>query len=213
MARPAAHEIARVPPRHAHEQQAEVPEALELTVGHAEDNEVVRVAVGEREAEQAHRRRVAAVEPAGDPLRVEEDVLADEDEPERGEPEVDPAQPPGDGAEQRAGEPGREDRPDGRQDGRQAGAARRARQPRRGRLAREVAVAVGPDGDVERVGERQLAGHAHQQREPDRADRRRHREQPGLQPEALGVERQPQKKAPQRDDRDPAGEPAAVRHG
>ena len=37
--------------------------------------------VGEVEAEQVERRRIAAVETAGDGLRILQDVLADEDEP------------------------------------------------------------------------------------------------------------------------------------
>ena len=72
-------------------------------------------------------------------------------------------------------------------------------------LAREVAVAVGADGGEERVGERELPGGAGEDRQADRADRRRHREQAGLQPERLEVEREQQRDDPQHDAHEPAG--------
>jgi hypothetical protein len=187
---------------------------LELAVGDAEHDEVVGAVVGEAEAEQAHRLRVAAVEAAGDALRVEQDVLTDEHEPERRQAEVDAAQPPGDRAEQRARHAGDDDGADRGEHRRQPESARRVRDPRQRRLTGEVAVAVGADGDVERVGERELAGDADEQREPDRADRRRHREQPGLQPESLGVLREPEQERDEAEHRDAPDQPAArLRHG
>ena len=99
-----------------------------------------------------------------------------------------PRSAPGDRAEQQAGEA---------RDGDRAGQREQRRQPEPAadatpghRVATgEIAVAVGADRDEERVPERELAGHADQQGQADRPDRRRHREQPGLQPEALEVER------------------------
>ena len=64
----------------------------------------------------------------------------------------------GDRAEQRAGEPGQADRDDQREQRRQPEAGRRVDAELV--LAGEVRVAVGADGDEERVRERQLAGDA-----------------------------------------------------
>src|SRR4029450_8517427 len=77
------------------------------------------MAVGEAEAEDVERLGVAAVEAAGDTLRVEQDVLADEDEADRGQAEVDTAQPARDRAEQRAEQAGEQDGADYRQPSRQ----------------------------------------------------------------------------------------------
>jgi hypothetical protein len=128
------------------------------------------------EAEQAERRHRDPGVAAGDPGGVLEDVLAEEHEPERSEPEVDPLHAAGDRTEQRAREPGQQHGRDQREHGRD--------------VLGQVAVAVRADGDEERVGERQLAGDADQQRQPDRGHHRRHREQRRLEPEALQVERQ-----------------------
>ena len=70
--------------------------------------------------------------------------------------------------------------------GRQPEAAGRSRA--RSAVAGEEAVAVGADRDEEGVPEGELAGHADQQGQADRADRGGHREQPGLQPEAVEEE-------------------------
>jgi hypothetical protein len=99
-------------------------------------------------------------------------------------PEVDAAQAAGDRAEQRAREAREPDRAEHGQPRRQAEPVGLAGERRVGRLAGQVAVRVGADRHEERVRERQLAGDADQQREPDRRDRGRHREQAGLQPEA-----------------------------
>ena len=109
-------------------------------------------------------------------------MLAEEHEAQRGEAEVDAAHAAGDRAEQRAGEAGQRDRADQREQRRepQPGRPVRARHV----LAGQERVAVGADRDEERVAEGQLAGEADEQRQPDRGDDRRHREQPGLQPEA-----------------------------
>ena len=58
---------------------------------------VVEAEPGDRE-----RRDVAAVEAAGDRLGVDQHVLAEEDQPERGDAEVDAPQAGGDRAEQQA---------------------------------------------------------------------------------------------------------------
>src|SRR4029450_7800602 len=66
-------------------------------------------------------------------------------------------------------------------------------------LAGEVAVPVGADRDEERGRQRQLTGHPDQQRQADGGDRGAHREQSGLQPEALRVLREPQQQRGQSD--------------
>ena len=71
------------------------------SVRHVEHDQL-GIGRGEREAEQVERRDVAAVEAAGDGRGVVQDVLTEEHQPERGQPEVDAAQPAGDRAEQRA---------------------------------------------------------------------------------------------------------------
>ena len=162
-------------------------------VGDAEDHEVALAA--EAEAEEAEGLDRDALVAARDRGGVLEDVLAEEDEAERREAEVDAAHAAGDRAEGRAREAGEAD--GGEQ-----------RQRRRDATLGQVRVAVGADGDEERVPERELAGDPDQQREPDRGDHRRHREQRGLQPEALEVERQRR----QHDD-DRGGDAARPKHG
>ena len=212
-ARAAVDQAARVVVGDGDEQEAEVPQALERLERHAGDRQV-RVALGELEARDAERRRVAPVEAAGHPGRVEQDVLADEDEADRGDAEVDAAEPPGDRAVERAGQPGQRDGQDQRDDGRQAEPAGRADAD--AVAAGEVAVPVGADGGEERMGERQLARGPGEDVQADRADHRGHREQPRLQPERLEEERDQQRDDPEGHDHqapgtDQAGEP--LRHG
>ena len=148
----------------------------------------------EVEAEEAERRGVAAVEAAGHPGGVEEDVLADEDQADRGDAEVDPAQPARQGARQRADRPGQQDGEDQGQQGRQAEAG--GRLDAEPLVPGEVAVAVRADGQEERVGQRQLAGDAGQDGQPDRADDRRHGEQAGLLPELAQLVGRQQQQGP-----------------
>ena len=158
---PAADEVARVPPGERDEQRARGTRAARARRnGTPSDRAVVRVGVARSvKPNSANGARVAAVEAAGDAGGVEEDVLADEDEADRGEAEVDAAQPAGDRAEQRAGQPGERDGADHRERRRQAEAARlRSVSAGSGLLAGEVAVAVRADRDEERVRERELAG-------------------------------------------------------
>ncbi len=170
------------------EHQTDVPEPLQRPERHAQDHQRVRARVREAEAEQAEGRHGDAAVAAGDPGRVLQHVLAEEDQPQAREPEVDPPHPPADRAEQRTGQPRQQHGADQRQQRRQP----EARGPVNAGhlLPGEEAVAVGADGDEERVGERELARGPDQDREPDRRDDRRHGEQPRLQPEALEVDRQ-----------------------
>jgi hypothetical protein len=139
----------------------------------------VRIARGEREAEQLEWRDVAAVEAPGDGGGVVHDVLAQEHEPQRSQAEVDAAQPSGDGTEQCARGAGQCHRTGRGQWRRQAEAADLAVV-----RAGQECVAERAHRHEERVPEGELAGHTDQQGQADRADRGRHREEAGLQPEA-----------------------------
>ena len=77
--------------------------ALRLSEGDVQ-HEQVRVGVAEAEAEQGELRCGAAVEAAGDRRPGVEHVLADEDEPDGGDTQVDPTQPGSDGAEDQPGQ-------------------------------------------------------------------------------------------------------------
>jgi hypothetical protein len=76
----------------------------------------------------------------------------------------------------------------------------------------QEAVAVGADGDVEGVCERELAGYPDEELQANRPDRRRHREQPGLQPELLDVLGQPQQQHDQAAGGQARDQAATIRH-
>src|SRR5664280_621035 len=157
MARPGRlpQQVAVVQPGQNGQGQAEVPQPLdgtELDVEH----EKVRVAVGEAEPEQAEWLGVAPVEAAGFRAQhVDQQVLAEEDQPDGGDAQVDAAESAGDRAEQQPGQPG-EQYGEHRRDRRRQTEAGQLQQSRGRAGTGEVAVAVSTDGEEEAVGQRQL---------------------------------------------------------
>jgi hypothetical protein len=116
---PAAQQVAGEHVGGQRQDQPEVPEPLGLPERHAEHPQL-RVAVAEREAEQRELRRRAAVEATGHRRPGVDDVDADEDQSQRGDTEVDAAQPRRDRAEDEPGQPGEQDADDHADDRRQA---------------------------------------------------------------------------------------------
>ncbi len=185
--------------------EAQEPQPFLRAERHAQHGEF-GVARGEGEAAEGERGHGAAVEAPGDRLGGEQDVVAEEDQGEGGDAQVDALDPAGDGTEQPAGEPRHQHREGNGDDGRQP----------RSRVAGQPGVAVRADGEEEGVAEGELSRGAAEQGQADGADGRRHREQADAQPEGVQVER---RQAQQHGDREQGGAAAGeergdpVRHG
>jgi hypothetical protein len=189
-----------------HDGQAEEPEPFQRSERHLGDHE--RGGVGEDEPEQFHGRHRPAVEAARHGLDVEHQVLAEKDQGERGDSEVGALQAAGDRAEHAARD-ARDDHREYRRDGGGQAQAGQGVPAAPAGLRGEVDVRVGADRQEERVAHGQLARRAGQQVDADRADGRRHREEPGLQPETLQVERRDDRRREQ----DGRPEKSPPRHG
>ncbi len=107
--------------RQRDQDQAQEPQALQRPERHLEDDQ--RRGVAEGEAEQVERRHRPAVEAAGEVFGVEQDVLAPEDQRERGDAQVGALEAARDGAEQPAGD-ARDQHRRGRRPPRSAGPSR-----------------------------------------------------------------------------------------
>ena len=132
-----------------------------------------------------------------------EHVLADEDQAERGDAEVDAAQPGRDRAEQQAGEAGQQHAHDHADAAAASPSPLEVRDADAAGLPGDVDVGDRADGEEEGVREGQLAGRPDQQVQPDGADDRRAHGEAGAQPELLDVERQ-------HEQHDAAGRPRAA---
>ena len=185
--RPARLDVAVEEEAHDDGGEADVPELLDAGERHAEHVQGRARRVVDGEAEQLERRHVAAVEAAGERLGVEQHVLAEEDEAERGDAEVDAAQPGRDRAEDEPGHSGGHDREHDGDERREAQAGLRAHADVAG-LRREVRVAVGADGEEEGVGEGELAGLADEEVEAEGGDHGGEGEHADLEPEGVEVE-------------------------
>lgn len=164
-------------PGEREQRQAQEPQPLLRAERHTEDVQfAVRV---EGEPADGERGHGAAVEAAGDRLGGEQDVVAEEDQGEGGDAQVDALDPAGDGTEQPAGQARHQHREGHGEGGRQA----------RSRVAGQPGVAVRADGEEEGVAEGELSRGAAEQGETDGADRGRHGEQADAQPERVEVER------------------------
>ncbi len=185
--RPAGPAPQHAPGEQGAQQQSAEPQVPELLRRAERDGGDQEFGVVEGEPEEGERRYGPPVVTPGQGARVEQDVLPDEDQGEGGDTEVGPAQPSRDRAEHPSGEAREEDGEDGGQPGGQS-------EPGQGvavlggGLPRQDAVAVRADGEEEGVAHGELAGGSGEHVEPDGTDRRRHREQPGLEPEAVQVE-------------------------
>ena len=126
--------------------------------------------LGEVVAEELGAGRLAAhAAPAGEVAPLAEDVLADEDQPQGDDREVEPAQPGRQRGDDDAGQRG--DQAGRRQPHQDVGDAEADRATVR--VTGDRGGGVGADAQEERVAERDLAGEAGDDVQPERADRER----------------------------------------
>ncbi len=173
------------------DRQAEVPQFLLAAERHAEYVQRLLGAGVEPKTRQREGGYASAVGGTGQRLGVEQYVLPDEDQAEGGDPEIDPAQPGRDRAEQQPGHTGQQHRGQGR-DGWWQREAETVGTGGAG-AAGENGVAVGADRDEEGMPERQLAGLAEKEGKAERRDGAGEGEQAKLQPEPVGIQRDRQR--------------------